>query len=115
MSKFTEFYNHVVSDPKFGAAFAKIIEEQKIPAGTPFENFTDENFTALLPLAKEMGLEFTLAEAKAHFSGSELSDDELEAVAGGSKGANQNTAGDNSTQVHCTAIGGESVQITYNN
>lgn len=111
MSKFNEFYNKVSSDPTLGAAYAKVIEEQKIPAGTEFKDFTDENLTALLPIAKQAGLDFTLEEVKTYLAGGELSDDELEAVAGGSKGANSNTAGDNGTQVHCTGVGGGTVYV----
>jgi predicted ribosomally synthesized peptide with nif11-like leader len=86
MSKFRQFYDKINSDAEIGAEFKKVLEEQKIPAGTPFTDLNDEQILALIPVGQKAGFEFTLEEIKAYFakmSNDELSDDELEAVAGG--------------------------------
>ena len=92
MSKFKGFYDKINSDAEIGAEFKKVLEEQKITPGTPFEKFSEENLNALIPLAKKAGFDFTLDEVKAFLKsnaeGGELSDDELEAVAGGKGNSN---------------------------
>jgi len=93
MSKFKEFYDKINSDAEIGAEFKKVLEEQKIAPGTPFEKFNEENLNALIPFAKKAGFDFTLDEVKAFLKsnteGGELSDDELEAVAGGKGNSNE--------------------------
>jgi hypothetical protein len=86
MSKFTEFYIKLTTEPAVSAEFDKIIKDMKIPDGTPFADLNDEQISALIPLAEKTGFEFTLEEVKAYFAkmgNDELSDSELEAVAGG--------------------------------
>ena len=86
MSKFKQFYDKINSDTEIGAELKKVLNEQKIPDGTPFEDLNDEQLAALIPVAEKAGLKFTLGEVKEYFAkvgGGALSDDELESVAGG--------------------------------
>jgi len=86
MSKFLEFYNSINTDPAVGAEFKKIAEKYNIPPGASLIDFSDEVLAALIPAAEKAGFEFTLEEVKEYFKrsdGGELSEDELEAIAGG--------------------------------
>jgi hypothetical protein len=86
MSKFTDFYKKLNSDESVKAAFAKAAGASGVANGTKFVDLTDAQFNALIPVAKDAGVDFTLNELKDYFKKSEdgsLSDDELEMVAGG--------------------------------
>jgi predicted ribosomally synthesized peptide with nif11-like leader len=86
MSKYIDFYNKISADANFTAEYKKIMDGKGIPAGTPFSALPIDTLKALIPLAASAGFDFTLEELQARFSkksGDELSDDELEAVAGG--------------------------------
>jgi predicted ribosomally synthesized peptide with nif11-like leader len=86
VSKYIDFYNKISADVNFAAEYKKIMKEKRVPTGTPFWALSDDVLDALISLASTAGFDFTLDELKARFSkksGSELSDDELEAVAGG--------------------------------
>ncbi|MDR1705565.1 MAG: Nif11-like leader peptide family RiPP precursor [Clostridiales bacterium] len=88
MSKIADFYSKVVSDTALFEDYKKIVAEQKIPSDTKFEDLSDGNIEALLPLAKKAGFTFTVEEIRAGLpkkQEGELSDDELDAVAGGQK------------------------------
>ena len=80
MSKFNDFYAKVMADDALKAEVIKVLGD------STFEKATDDQLAKIGEIAKGAGFEFTTAEAKAHFEGGELDDDELDAVAGGSKG-----------------------------
>ncbi len=84
MNRFNELYTRTMSDKAFRA------EVKKILGKTPVEDATDEQLNQLGELAKTVGIEISLEEAKEYLSKStddtdELSDGELQAVAGGGK------------------------------
>ena len=86
MSKYIDFYNKINADVYFAAEYRKIMNDKHIPSGTPFSELPGDALNALIPLAASAGLIFTPDELKTRFSkkhGDELSDGELEAVAGG--------------------------------
>ena len=86
MNKFKQFYDKINGDAEIGAELKKVLNEHKLPEGTPFADLNDEQLAALIPVAEKAGLKFTLEEVKEYFAkigGGALSDDELEAVAGG--------------------------------
>jgi hypothetical protein len=88
MSKFVDFYNKINSDDALRAEFARVMKEQGVVEGTSFEDLDEKVLAALEPVASRAGVNFNLSEALAYFSkkeGGELSDFELEAVAGGAK------------------------------
>ncbi len=86
MDKFQEFYTRAMSDDAVRAEVKKIIGK------TPVEDATDEQILQLGELAKTLGINISLDEAKAYFAAQdadeegEISADELEAVAGGKGG-----------------------------
>ena len=82
MDKFKQFYAQSVADDTIGA------EVKKILGKTPVEDATDDQLIKLGELAKTLGLDIALDEAKAYLAKShddegEISADELQAVAGG--------------------------------
>ena len=82
MDKFKQFYAQSVADDTIGA------EVKKILGKTPIEDATDDQLIKLGELAKTLGLDIALDEAKAYLAKShddegEISADELQAVAGG--------------------------------
>jgi hypothetical protein len=86
MSKFTDFYKKVTIDKALATEFVAIMQAHSVKEGATFADLDDATLSALEPLSKKAGFAFTLAEAKAYLSkkgGDELSEDELEAVAGG--------------------------------
>ena len=86
MSKFAEFYAKLQSDEATKKAFAAAAKEKGIANGTAFSDLNDAQITALIPVAKGAGFDFTVKELKEYFKKGEdgaLSEDELEMVAGG--------------------------------
>lgn len=89
MDKFKDFYTRAMSDDAVRA------EVKKILGKTPVEDATDEQLLQLGTLAKTLGINISLDEAKEYLGNAdadeegELSDEELEAVAGGKGGACQ--------------------------
>lgn len=109
MSKFLEFYNKINGDPVVTEEFKKIAEKYKLPAGVKISDLSNEVLTALIPVAEKAGFEFTVEEVKAYLKKSdegELSDDELEAVAGGK---NEVYETHNHYTIVCEAIGATTV------
>lgn len=93
MSKLSEFYTKAISDESAKAKLSDIL-------GGKFINEADEEQLKKIGLlAKEMGFEITVNEAKAYLNGdnAELDDDDLDAVAGGK--------GDVSESYSCTSGG----------
>lgn len=80
MNKFVEFYNYVAGDAK-----AKSDMEALMAKGASMDK--DAYFDAMIAFAKDKGFDFTKEEVikyfEDNFSNGELSDDDLEAVAGG--------------------------------
>ena len=93
MDKFKEFYTRTMSDDAVRAEVKKIIGK------TPVEDATDEQLLQLGELAKTLGINISLDEAKAYFAKStaykegEVSADELQAVAGGAQIKNAKPCG----------------------
>ncbi|MDR3280639.1 MAG: hypothetical protein LBT23_09000 [Synergistaceae bacterium] len=88
MSKFVDFYNKINLNDALRTEFTRVMKERGVPEGTSFEDLDEGTLAALEPVANRAGISFKLSEALAYFSkkeGGELSDFELEAVAGGAK------------------------------
>lgn len=87
MDKFKEFYMQAMADDSVRA------EVKKILGKTPVEDATDEQLLQLGTLAKALGINISLDEAKAYLAKTsddeegELSEEELQAVAGGKGGS----------------------------
>ena len=102
MSKFNDFYKKVMEDEKIKAEVIKVLGDDT------FEKASDEKLAKIGEIAKNAGFEFTLDEAKAHFAGGELNEDELDAVAGG-KGSETTQSGGNCTN----GVGNSQVNIKF--
>lgn len=79
MDKFSEFYVKVMENDIAKKEFAEILEDRNI------EEASDKQLLRMGKLAKKLGMEITLDEAKNYLrpSEKELADDDLDAVAGG--------------------------------
>ena len=86
MSKISEFYAKAVSDEKAKAKLGEIMGDK------PINEADESQLKKIGALAKELGFEITVEEAKNYLSGSnsELDDDDLNAVAGGKGEVNVN-------------------------
>lgn len=82
MNKITEFYAKAIADESTKTRLGEILD------GKAINNADDLQLEKIGVLAKELGFEITVEEAKAYLNGdnSELDDNELEAVAGGTCG-----------------------------
>ncbi len=85
MSTISEFYAKVMADEAVKKQITDIL------GGTPIENADDEQLKKIGEVAKGMGFSISVEEAKEYFSANEeeLSDESLEAVAGGVNGTNK--------------------------
>ncbi len=79
MSTISDFYAKVMADEAVKKQITDIL------GGTPIENADDEQLKKIGEVAKGMGFNISVEEAKKYFSANEeeLSDESLEAVAGG--------------------------------
>lgn len=79
MSKVSEFYAKAISDEGAKAKLGEIL------GGKTINEADDEQLKKIGGLAKELGFEITIEEAKDYLNGdnAELDDDDLDAVAGG--------------------------------
>ncbi|MGP1406689.1 Nif11-like leader peptide family RiPP precursor [Selenomonas sp.] len=79
MSKMSDFYTKVVSDAGLRAKVDAVL------AGKDIANLTDEELQKIGEIAKEAGFDISLDEAKEYLAAEakELSDEALDAVAGG--------------------------------
>lgn len=84
MSKVSEFYAKALADDAAKKELIIILGENKI------EDASDEQLTKVGQLAKKLGYDITVEEAKAYLNGdnAELDEDDLDAVAGGKGGSN---------------------------
>ena len=89
MSKVADFYQKAVAD---AAAKAKL---DQVLGGAAIEELTDAQLQEIGKIAKELGFDITLEEAKAYLKsiGEELSDDVLSDVAGGGNITNNHCKG----------------------
>lgn len=87
MNKISEFYKKVLTDEYLKNEIALILSGKEIAEAT------DEEFVQIGEIAEKFGFNITIDEAKNYFTSdeAELSDDELEAVAGGGKGDHYET------------------------
>ncbi len=99
MSTISDFYAKVMADE---AAKKKITD---ILGNTQIENADDEQLGKIGEVAKGMGFSISVKEAKEYFNGNEeeLSDESLEAVAGGVSGTDKPGGGG---MPICDQIGG---------
>lgn len=79
MKKITEFYTKAISNEGTKAKLEEIL------GGKPINEADDKQLKKIGELAKELGFEITVEEAKDYLSGNNaaLGDDDLDAVAGG--------------------------------
>lgn len=86
MSKVSEFYAKAVADESAKKELITILGDKK------FTEASDDQLAKIGELAKRLGFEITIDEAKAHLNGdhSELDEEELDAVAGGKQPGNVN-------------------------
>lgn len=79
MSKINDFYSAVLADSEKNAELGKILD------GSDIAQAADEQLERIGEIAKQMGFDITVEEAKAYLRGddTELDDDDLDAVAGG--------------------------------
>lgn len=79
MNKVAEFYQKAISDESSKEAIREIL------CGKTISDATDEELVEIGKIAERLGFDITLEEAKAYLFPDEeiLSDDELDAVAGG--------------------------------
>lgn len=79
MSKVSEFYAKAVADESAKKELITILGDKK------FTEASDDQLAKIGELAKRLGFEITIDEAKAYLNGdhSELDEEELDAVAGG--------------------------------
>jgi hypothetical protein len=85
MSKVSDFYAKAVADEASKNELITILGDKKLTEAS------DEQLIKVGELAKKIGFEITLDEAKAYLNGGdELDEDDLDAVAGG-KGSGGNT------------------------
>ena len=95
MDKFKYFYARTMADDAVRA------EVKKILGKTPVEDATDKQLLQLSKLAKTLGIDISLEEAKAYLANEtddekgELSLEELDAVAGGGKQQYRNLLNEN--------------------
>lgn len=87
MEKFTAFYQRVTSDEKLAARVAEILGDDE-----QIDNVTDEQLQQLSALAKEIGLDISVEEAREYLNREDdrnetLTNDQLEMVAGGKGGS----------------------------
>lgn len=82
MSKVTDFYAKALADESAKKELITILGDKKI------EEASDEQLAKVGELAKKLGFEITIDEAKAYLSSdnAELDEDDLDAVAGGKGG-----------------------------
>ena len=95
MSKVADFYQKAVAD---AAAKAKL---DQVLGGAAIEELTDAQLQELGKIAKGMGFDITMEEAKAYLKsvGEELSDDALQEVAGGGSINNNHCKGSNTYKI----------------
>ena len=80
MNKFHEFYTKIVADEEAAKEISAILE------GKPMSAASDEQLEKIGAVAKRLGLDISLADARDFLKAEDksLSDDDLDAVAGGS-------------------------------
>ena len=79
MDKFGEFYTKAMADESAKAELNAVFRGKKIG------ELCDDDFLKVVKTAEKLGFTITLDEVRAYFSGEdgEMSDDELDKVAGG--------------------------------
>lgn len=120
MAKFMEFYKKAVGEPEIRAKLEAIL------SGKEMDQANDQQLEQIGEVAKSLGYTFTMDEVKAFLhpkEESELSDDQLDAVAGGflaqgkedkmitCTGAGAQVSIVKDDPVHCTMAAGQ-VEVT---
>jgi hypothetical protein len=87
MSKVSDFYVKATADESAKKELSAILGGKKI------DDATDEELVKIGELAKKLGFDITVDEAKAYLNGddAELDDNDLDAVAGGKGSSRENT------------------------
>ena len=93
MSKFVDFYNKALADASSKKELAAILD------GKPMESATDEQLEKIGAVAKKLGFDITLDEARKYLTPGDkkLEEEDLDAVAGGK--------GDNDTDCQDVSVG----------
>lgn len=96
MNKITEFYSKAILDDTMKKKLNDILK------GVDINSANDSQLKKIGEIANEMGYDISLEEAKAFINAEELSlsDEDLDAVAGGGKGDRYET------DIHVCQIGG---------
>ncbi len=96
MSKFQDFYLKSIADADAKKEIAAILD------GKPMEEATDEQLEKVGAVAKRLGFDITVAEARDFLvpSNQKLSEDDLDSVAGGKGGSGG--GGGSSPSIHVT-------------
>lgn len=89
MSKVTEFYKKALADESAKGELIAILGDKK------FKEASDEQLKEIGKLAKKLGFDITVEEAKAYLNGdnAELDEADLDAVAGGKNDTNTTCTG----------------------
>ena len=92
MSKVADFYVKAIADEEAKKKLAEVLD------GKNFDKLTDAQLKEVGDIAKDLGFDITLDEAKEYLKSieDELSDDALQAVAGGGNITTVNCKGSNS-------------------
>lgn len=98
MSKFQDFYLKSIADADAKKEIAAILD------GKPMEEATDEQLEKVGAVAKRLGFDITVAEARDFLvpSNQKLSEDDLDSVAGGGSDKNSKGGGGSSPSIHVT-------------
>lgn len=85
MSEYADFSEKITANPELAAELEKILKANNVTAEELLSGFSDDTIRELFSFAKKTGFDVTFAEIMAFANEAALSDDELEAIAGGSK------------------------------
>lgn len=108
MSKVSEFYAKALADEAAKKELITILGDNKI------EEASDEQLVKVGDLAKKLGYDITVDEAKAYLNGddTELDEDDLDAVAGGKGDSGGDSTGNgsgNGGNIEQVKVGGDCV------
>ncbi len=100
MSKFQDFYAKALADANVTKELSDIL------AGKALEAASDEQLEKVSGVAKRLGFDITVAEARNFLKEGDkkLSDDDLDAVAGGA--SKNGSGGGSKSDPHITQVGG---------
>ncbi len=109
MSTMSDFYAKVMADEAVKKQITDILGDAQI------ENADDEQLKMIGEVAKGMGFSISVEDAKAYFGANEeeLSDESLEAVAGGVDGTNKPGVPTDDRRYNCDGYNGSGINPLY--